>query len=121
MVLEIEQFSLTPAAYQYYKVLKDIVDNSSGLNAPPPAALIGNLFDPNDSQNFVFGRFTVAATSTASVFIDRSEISEDPIEAVIPSIQETFGSPVPPPVTTTVPCTETKFRTAIRPEKWISN
>lgn len=121
LVLEIEQFSLTPAAYQYYKVLKDIVDNSSGLNAPPPAALIGNLFDPNDDQHFVFGRFTVAASSAASVFIDRSMISENPLEPVMASIVETFDNSGPPPIATAAPCNETKFRTAIRPEKWITN
>lgn len=121
LVLEIEQFSVTPAAYQYYKVLKDIVDNNSGLNAPPPAALIGNIFDPNDDQHFVFGRFTVAASATASLFLDRSMIAENPLEPVMASIVETFDNSGPPPIATTAPCNETKFRTAIRPEKWITN
>ena len=120
MVVEVQQFSLTPEAYRYYKVLKDIVDNSSGLNAPPPAALVGNMFNPEDDEDFVFGRFTAAATSTAALFIDRTLIEEQPLETRDPiRLEPTFNSPLPPPPTTSAPCSETRFRTAIRPELWI--
>ena len=120
MVVELQQFSITPAAYQYYKVLKDIVDNNSGLNAPPPAALIGNLINLNDPDEFVFGRFTAAATATATVFVDRSNIQEPKLETRDPILVEpTFMSPYPPPATITAPCSETKFRTAIRPPGWV--
>lgn len=120
VVVEIQQFTLTPAAYDYYKILKDIVDNNSGFNAPPPAALIGNMTNVNDSEDFVFGRFTAAAASVASVFINRSAIAENSIEPIISvQLEPTLLSPYPPPATTTVPCTETRFRTAIQPEKWV--
>lgn len=109
MVLEVRQLSLTPAAYDYYKVLKDIVDNSSGLNAPPPAALIGNLFNSKDTEDFIFGRFTAAATTTAAIFIDRSKLLETPLEfdSRQPDFEPSFMSPFPPPVTINVPCLET--------------
>ena len=55
MVVVAQQWNLTPEAHEYYKVLKDILDNNSGLNAPPPAALIGNLFNPEDTEDFIFG------------------------------------------------------------------
>lgn len=120
MVVEVQQVSLTPSAYEYYKVLKDIIDNSSGLNAPPPAALVGNLFDPNDSENFVFGRFTAAATTAAAMFVDRTSISEDPLEDRDPlMIEPTLNSLLPPPATVSAPCSETKHRTAIIPPGWI--
>jgi len=119
MVVEVQQFSLTPAAYQYYKVLKDIVDNSSGLNAPPPAALIGNLSNPDDGEDFIFGRFTAAATSTASVFIDRTLIQESPLEFRDPIILEPqIASPYPPPATVIAPCSENRERTSNEPEGW---
>lgn len=122
MVIELQQFSLTPAAYQYFKVLKDIVDDNSGLNAPPPAALIGNLSNPNNPDEFVFGRFTAAATSVVSVFVERENISENQIEPKDPIITEpTIQSPYPPPSTFTAPCIETKFRTTVRPPSWIDN
>lgn len=121
IVVEIQQLSLTPDAYDYYKVLKDLVDNNSGFNAPPPAALIGNMFNPNDTNDFVFGRFTAAATSTADIFIKRGNIQGRTLEPKIPMIVEpTFGSPYPPPATIEAPCDEERFRTAIKPEAWVN-
>jgi len=119
ILVELQQFSLTPSAYEYYKVLKDIVDNSAGFNAPPPAALIGNMTNVNDPNDFVFGRFTAASTATASIFINRNGIAEGPIEATIVEITEPpLNSPYPPPITLFAPCTETRFRTAIQPVGW---
>jgi len=121
MVIEVQQFTLTPAAYEYYKVLKDVVDNNSGLNAPPPAALVGNLSNPNDAEDFVFGRFTAAATSTASLFIDRNLIEETAIESREPiNLEPQIASPYPPPATVQAPCSENRTRTAVQPEKWES-
>jgi len=121
MVLEVQQISLTPAAYEYYKVLKDLIDNNSGLNAPPPAALVGNLFNPVDSEDIVFGRFTPAAASTTSLFIDRSDITDDTLENFGIRIFEQFEDVVPGPPKTTTSCEESKFRTAIIPPGWIDN
>lgn len=118
--VELQQFSLTPAAYQYYKVLKDIVDNNGGFNAPPPAALVGNMSNVNDSEDFVLGRFTAVASSTVSIFIDRLGIPAEAIAPRVPlSLEPTLNSPHPPPPTNFVPCTETRFRTAIAPEGWM--
>jgi hypothetical protein len=119
VVVEVQQFSLSPTAYKYYKVLKDIIDNSNGLNAPPPAALIGNIRNLEDKEDFVFGRFTAAATASRSVFIDRSTIQEQPLERQETPNFEGFFDPVPAPETITVPCSETKFRTSIMPEGWV--
>ena len=118
IVVEVQQFSLTPAAFKYYEVLKDIVDDNRGLNAPPPAALVGNMVNVNDTEDPVFGRFTAAATSTSSVFIDRTNIPENPIEAYEPINVEEFNEG-PPPLTTTAPCSEGRNRTSIEPPGWI--
>jgi hypothetical protein len=119
VVVEVQQFSLSPAAYKYYKVLKDIIDNSNGLNAPPPAALIGNISNLEDQEDFVFGRFTAAATASQAVFIDRRAIQEQPLERQETPNFEGFFDPVPAPETITAPCSETKFRTSIMPDGWI--
>ena len=120
ILIEVQQFSLSIAAYKYYKTLKDIIDNNGGFNAPPPAALIGNMFNPNDSEEFVLGRFTAASSSIASVFIDRSDISEALIEGSI-IIQTETSPPVFPELSLvyTAPCVESRFRTGIRPEGWV--
>lgn len=119
MVLTVQQLVLQPDAFQYYEVFKDLVDNNSGLNAPPPAGLLGNMYNPNDSEEFVFGRFTAAATSIASIFINRSSISEKPLENRGSTRYETEGSPAPAPQTGTAPCEEGKYRTRIMPPEWV--
>ncbi len=124
VVVEIQQFNLTPAAYQYYKVLKDIINNSGGFNAPPPAALVGNMINLNDADDFILGRFSAATTATASIFIDRSSINEEPI--LPPELSryedcEVCDRPCPidcVPITQAA-CGETRFRTAIVPNGWI--
>lgn len=121
MVVEVQQFSLTPAAYQYYKILKDIVDNASGFNAPPPAALIGNLYNVNDPNEYVLGRFTAAASSSVNIFVERQFIEEAPTETRQPptiNTEPTIGSPYPPPPTQLAPCEESRYRTAIEPIGW---
>lgn len=128
-VVEIQQISLTEDAYDYYKVLKDIVDNSSGLNAPPPAALIGNVFNPDDEEEFILGRFTAASSTTLSVFIERELISESTIEprhffksecflVCGPAVCEGPSGSCDEEINFTS-CTETYFRTGIKPEAWI--
>ena len=120
-MVEIQQLSLTPDAFDYYKVLKDLVDNNSGFNAPPPAALIGNIYNPNDLNDFVFGRFTAAATSSVDIFIKRGDIPENSLDPQKPlSIEPTFMSPYPPPATIEAPCNEGRFKTAIQPEAWMN-
>jgi hypothetical protein len=127
MVVEIQQLALTPKAFDYYKVIKDIVDNNSGFNAPPPAALIGNITNADDDEEAVFGRFTAAATAVAHVFIDRSGIEEETVDRPMRVIRE--GCEVCPPGSAclvgdcapvaTAQCSETRYRTAMMPPGWI--
>jgi len=114
--IELQQFTLSAAAYEYLKTLKDIVDNNSGLNAPLPAALVGNLYNPANGEEFVLGRFTAAATSTQSIFINRSSVLEEPLDVEIMPMVE--GSEAPPYQVTTSPCEEGRYVTQIRPPGW---
>ncbi|AUP80442.1 DUF4249 domain-containing protein [Flavivirga eckloniae] len=128
ILVEIQQYSLSEAAYKYFKVLKDILDNSSGINAPPPAALIGNVFNPDDKNEIVLGRFTAASTTTKRLFIDRSNITESQIEPLPREVfretclistctpQECEDMTCEP--VKSAPCTENRFRTAFMPEGW---
>lgn len=114
IVVQVEQFSLSTKAYNYFKVLKDLINNTGGLNSPPPSALLGNLFNPNGREEYIFGRFTAAAASTFSVFIERENIMESPLEVQPPlKFESGLGE-----VVVTAPCTESRFRTGIRPEGW---
>lgn len=116
LLVELQQFSLTEDAYRYYKTLKDLIDNNSGFNAPLPAALIGNLYNPEDSQDLVLGRFTAAATSVMPIFIERIYIDEEQLEPVI--FGQAEGLETPPPQVLTAPCVESRFRTNEQPAGW---
>lgn len=127
MVVEIQQMSISPEAFEYYRVLKDLIDNNSGINAPPPAGLVGNLTDTQDDSAFVFGRFTTVAATAAYLFVDRSNIPEDPIESQLRMIREECEvcppdevCPVECSPVTTAPCSETRFRTSMMPAGWIN-
>ncbi len=112
-----QQYTLNREAYRYYKTLKDLVDNNSGLNAPLPAALLGNLYNPEDSEEYVLGRFTVAARDSRNVYIERLGVEEDQLEDVIRARAEEYGS-VPDPVTTSAPCEPGPYRTDVEPLGW---
>ncbi|MEL7161789.1 MAG: DUF4249 domain-containing protein, partial [Bacteroidota bacterium] len=43
LLFNLQQYSINQAAYDYNVVLRDLTENSGGLNAPLPAALVGNL------------------------------------------------------------------------------
>lgn len=113
ILVEVQQFSISPSAFKYYNILKGLVDNKGSFNAPPPAALIGNVYSVNDSEEFVLGRFTVAASSIKSVFIDRSAILETPLEFPIK------GKFLDPPGIRSVPCLETRYSTGFVPDGWV--
>ena len=117
ILVELQQFNITPAAYRYYKTLKDIIDNNTGFNSPLPAALVGNLFNPSDGEEFVLGRFTAAATTVKPIFIERIFVGEDPLEDEYTSQAE--GLEAPAPVVLTAPCITSRFRTSTRPDGWI--
>lgn len=116
ILVELQQFSLSEEAYRYYKTLKDLIDNNSGFNAPLPAALVGNLFNPNDPEEIVLGRLTAAATSIRSVFIERIFVEEEQLEPII--IAQPEGDETPPPPTFFAPCIDSRFRTSTQPANW---
>lgn len=117
IVVEVQQFAISPAAYEYLKALKDLIDNNSGLNAPLPAVLVGNLFNPDDPDEFVLGRLTAASAAIEQLFIERIFITEEQLEARIIGLFEDERV-MDPPTTTNTPCEESRFRTAVRPASW---
>ena len=114
ILIEIQQLSLDKSAYDYFKIIDSQVNQSAGLNAPPPAALLGNLFNPEDSSELILGQFTVAGITTKRVFIDRSQLDISPIESSPLLIFESC-----PTCPVSAPCVESATRTAIKPEGWL--
>lgn len=118
LLVEIQQFSLTPKAYNYYKTIKDLVNNSGGFNAPLPAALIGNMYNPEDPNEYVLGRFTASSAFTKTIIIDRTIVEDSPIENPISPHPEPYLD-YPPYWYGYAPCIEGRYRTSIEPEGWI--
>jgi len=118
ILVEVQQFSLTQKAYTYYKTIKDLVDNNGSFNAPLPAALIGNIYNANDANEYVLGRFTASSAFTKSIMIDRTLVEESSIEKPFTANPEPepFG---PAPHYISAPCEENKYRTSIEPQGWI--
>lgn len=113
ILIEVQQLALSPSSYQYFKVINDVTLESGGLNAPPPSALLGNLFNPDDTNEPILGQFTATMVATKSLFIDRSNISATPVTPDHNIRVETcFMCP------NFAPCEEGRFRTSIKPEGW---
>jgi len=118
VLVEVLQLNITESAHKYYKTVKDVVNNNSSLNAPLPSALIGNLYNADDSEEAVLGRFTVASGSTRSVSIARDQIFENIIRTTNLLQPELYGAPLPAPLTYDAPCEESRYRTAVQPLNW---
>ncbi len=117
ILVELQQFSISPNAYEYLQTLKDIVDNNSGFNSPLPAPLVGNIYNTNDSEEFVLGMFIAASASKKSAFIERIFIEDPQLEARI--INSPEEDEVPSPIVVYAPCQESRLRTSIKPANWV--
>jgi hypothetical protein len=116
LLIELQQFALSEEAYRYYKTLKDLVDNNSGFNAPLPAALVGNLFNPTNPDEIVLGRFSAASTTVRNIFIRRDFVEEKSLEPII--IGQPEGNETPLPHEYFAPCNDSRFRTSVQPQGW---
>lgn len=115
ILVEIQQLSLTKESYEYFEIINDILVENSGLNAPPPAALAGNLVNIDDPSEVVLGQFTATTSSTLTLFIDRSTITDTPINPeTLPALEDTAN----PDHILIAPCEEGKQRTSIKPAGW---
>ncbi|WP_100614997.1 DUF4249 domain-containing protein [Confluentibacter citreus] len=120
ILVELQQFSLTPKAYEYYRTIKDLIDNNGGFNAPLPAALIGNMYNPEDSNEYVLGRFTASSATTKQIMIDRTMIEDQVVGTQLKTVSENQGDPgLPVDILLVAPCEESKYRTSTEPEGWI--
>ena len=112
LLLVTQQMTTSRASYEYNSVIEDLAEGGGGLNAPLPAALVGNLSDLSENETPVLGFVGVASVSNQRVYINRESFggvalpfdSQIRLEPVMPS----------PPV---APC-EGTFRTRAEPDGW---
>ncbi len=60
-LVEIRQYSLSPGAYRYFKLLTDQTQNTGGLADTPPTPLIGNIRNLGNEIDIVTGYFTASS------------------------------------------------------------
>jgi len=112
LLFDVQQYSTSAAAFAFNSTLKELSDGSGGLNAPLPAALVGNLTDVSENETPVLGFVGVSSVSAERVYINRESFggtslpfdSQIRLEPVMPS----------PPV---APCEGTS-RTRNEPNGW---
>lgn len=112
LLFVLEQYSITEAAYEFGEVLEDLAEGGGGLNAPLPAALVGNLTDISENKTSVLGFVGVAAVNTERVFVNRDTIDGESLPYDGSIILEPVN-PSPP----VAPC-EGGTRTRERPLGW---
>lgn len=112
LLFVLEQYNVTKEAFAFSEVLEGISEGSGGLNAPLPAALIGNLTDLSENKTNVLGYVSVAAVNIERIYFDRDTVNGEPLPFSPPIILEP-ADPSPP----RAPCVG-GTRTAVRPEGW---
>lgn len=114
LLVEAELRSITEAAFDYGKVIQDLITGSSGLNPTIPAALNGNVRNVNPEGRTVLGYLGAAATGRSRAFILRNLDIGSPLRFD----DRIFPEPVPPPgVPPRAPC-NIPGRSSERPEGW---
>ncbi len=116
-LIEVRQYAVSGAAYDYLKLLRDQVQTTGTLTDTPPAAIIGNIQNVNDPSEKIVGYFGASGLSKARFWIDRSGIKGGILIPVLgrEANLEPSAPPFRPP---TMPCQLSKDRTPFQPEGW---
>ena len=112
ILVELVLLNISEDSYKYYKSIKDLVDNNSGLNAPLPTALLGNFYSTTNPETTVLGRFTTAASVFKPLFIERNDRAAPTLGLLELPEPEMLGDPIPNPLTYESPCDESVNRTS---------
>ena len=114
ILAEIRQHAITRRAFQYYEVLQTLTEGSSGLNAPLPAPLYGNLVDVSDLETTVLGFVGGSSVFARRLLWNRDSTDGEPLFLPPQPMLEPVD-PSPP----TAPC-DGPNRTTVEPEGWNS-
>ena len=99
--VEVEQLSLSPAAYAFWRSFYEVKNLQGGLFDPVPAALTGNISNMDNRSEPVIGYFFVSDVAKKGVFVER-EVLPDRIHLT----------------TLNTDCREMANSTTVRPPFW---
>ncbi len=115
-LLRIELASITLNNYQYLKLLAQQSQNNGGLADTPPAAIVGNVRNVNNSTEPIVGYFSITSTNNALYKLDRKDAGPSYFLTLLGrEAQEEPTTVDRPPYT---PCEESRTRTGQKPVGW---
>ncbi|MBT1700262.1 DUF4249 family protein [Fulvivirgaceae bacterium PWU4] len=91
---EVEQLSLSPELYHYWKLVKIQQESAGSIFQPSAVRVRGNLYDTDDKEE-VLGVFAVCGITRKAVYVDPSVVrtSLNPLaEAIIHPCKEVFSN-----------------------------
>lgn len=112
--LRVEQRSITPSVFSYLKSLETQTQNSGSLfDIPAQTQFNPNVQNVDNPSEKILGVFSVFSSRYKIIYIDmRQEIPGVQVK-VLPNPRPFTSNPL-----AQAPCTETIYRTQIRPEGW---
>lgn len=115
-LIEIQQYTLTADAYNYYALLRDQVQTTGTLTDTPPAPILGNITNKTDPTEKIVGYFAASGGRKLRYWIDRAGFKgiKLPILGREPN-DEPSSAPGRPP---TAICEPSRTRTPNRPQGW---
>jgi hypothetical protein len=125
-LLVIEQLSLSPNAYRYYKLFADQTQNTGTLADTPPAPTVGNVRNLTNGSENVVGYFSAASVAVLPYKLIRQNVTTGSFQGLFyainrrfPSVEtprnggSTTGAGVPSAV-----CIPSRTRTDLLPPGW---
>lgn len=62
------QYAISQEEYTYWNQIQDIINIDGNFFDPPPGTVIGNLYNPDDSEEQILGYFSVSGVSFGRFF-----------------------------------------------------
>lgn len=71
---KIALLSLSKEAYFFLSLVKSQTENVESRYAPPPAPIIGNIYNVNDKKDYALGFFGASAITTAEIKVNQGSL-----------------------------------------------
>lgn len=81
------QYSITPPAYDYLSKIRSNINQSGSIFDIPPATIVGNMYNPDDPDEVVYGYFSAALERVSRKLV---RVSDLPYQIVNPCAFDPF-------------------------------
>lgn len=70
----VQQLSITKETYDYWRKVREVVNNTGSVFDSPPAAIRGNVYNVADEEEVVLGYFEVAKSKVTRIYTTRADV-----------------------------------------------